>query len=142
MKRDNEHLIGYTTGVFDLFHIGHLNIIKNAKANCDFLIIGVTSDDLAEKLKNKRPVIPLSERLEIIKSIKFVDKVIVQNSIDEISDFHRLHFNIIFKGSDWRDTSKWTALEIEFAKLNVKVKYFPYTKHTSSTILRNILDKL
>lgn len=140
MKRQG--VIGYTTGVFDLFHIGHLNILKNAKSQCDYLIVGITSDQLTEELKTRRPVVPLNERIEIVKSIIYVDEVIVQNKIDEINDYQKLQFNVIFKGSDWEGTKKWKGLEIEFAKLGVKVVYFPYTLSTSSSILRKVIEKM
>jgi glycerol-3-phosphate cytidylyltransferase len=132
--------IGYATGVFDLFHIGHLNIFKKAKSKCDILIVGVATDALTEKLKNKKPVIPFEERCEILRSIKYIDKVVPQAKIDEISDQKKLGFNIIFKGSDWKGTEKWKELEKEFKKINVKVVYFPYTKTTSSTLINEFLS--
>lgn len=134
--------IGYTTGVFDLFHIGHLNILKNAKSKCDKLIVGVTTDELCEKLKGKKPVIPFNERKSIIESIKYVDRVIPQRKINELSDQKKLNFDVIFKGSDWKDTKKWNNLEKEFAKRRVKVVYFPYTKNTSSTLLKRCLSRI
>lgn len=135
-------IIGYTTGVFDLFHIGHLNIIKQAKKECDYLIVGVTTDELCLKLKNRKPIIPLKERIEIIKSIRGVDQVVEQREIDELADYDRLHFNIIFKGSDWQNTNKWKILEKNFAQKGVKVKFFPYTRNTSSTTIRKVLEKI
>lgn len=134
-----EQIIGYTTGVFDLFHIGHLNILKSAKKHCDYLIVGVTSDQLVAKIKGKEPIIPYSERSEILKSIKYVDKVVSQNKIDEISDWESLGFDVIFKGSDWKGSNKWLKLEQEFSERNVKVRFFEYTNNTSSTLLREVL---
>jgi glycerol-3-phosphate cytidylyltransferase len=133
--------IGYTTGVFDLFHIGHLNILKNAKSKCDKLIVGVTTDELVEKTKKKKPVIPFEERVEIVKNIRWVDEVIPQREINEIKDEEKLKFKIIFKGDDWMGTEKWNNLEKEFKKRDVEVVYFPYTKTTSSTLIREILEK-
>jgi len=136
-----KQIVGYTTGVFDLFHIGHLNILKNAKNHCDHLIVGVTTDQLVVKLKGKDPIIPFEERSEILRSIRYVDKVVPQNKIDEISDWESLGFDIIFKGSDWKGSDKWVNLEKEFSQRNVSVQFFEYTKNTSSTLLRELLYK-
>lgn len=133
-------IIGYTTGVFDLFHIGHLNILKTAKEHCDYLIVGVTTDELCWKLKNKKPIISFNERQLIVESIRYVDKVVEQNVIDEISDWRLLKFNKIFKGSDWKDSEKWIKLREEFKKINVEVQFFDYTENTSSSLIREILE--
>ncbi|OQB06165.1 MAG: Glycerol-3-phosphate cytidylyltransferase [bacterium ADurb.Bin212] len=132
-------IIGYTTGVFDLFHVGHLNIIKNAKSMCDYLIVGVTSDQLCLELKNKKPVIPFEERAEIIRSLKYVDEVVCQNVVDEIADHQKYGYDIIFKGSDWMNSEKWRILSKEIEKRGAIVKFFPYTKNTSSTIIKKYL---
>ncbi|MBN1971471.1 MAG: adenylyltransferase/cytidyltransferase family protein [Candidatus Delongbacteria bacterium] len=134
-------IVGYTTGVFDLFHIGHLNILKRAKDCCDELIVGITTDELTEKLKGNKPIIPFVERAEIISSIKYVDTVIPQRDINELKDFEKLKFKVIFKGGDWKGTDKWNKLEPEFNKRGVKVIFFPYTKSTSSTKLRELINK-
>ncbi|HRY82216.1 MAG TPA: adenylyltransferase/cytidyltransferase family protein [Candidatus Moranbacteria bacterium] len=133
-------IIGYTTGVFDLFHIGHLNILKKAKSKCDILVVGVTTDELAEKLKGKKPVISFRDRIEIVKNIKFVDKVVPETYDDKIKACKKLKFDVIFKGNDWKGSEKWQKLEDEFLKLGVKVIYFQYTKTTSSTKISRILD--
>ncbi len=133
---------GYTTGVYDLFHIGHLNILKAAKAHCDHLIVGVTTDELSLQRKGKTPVIPLSERMEIIRSIRYVDEVVVQETMDKFDAWEKLHFDRMFVGSDWKGNEKWNNLEIEFGKLGVEIVYFPYTENTSSTILREVLNTL
>lgn len=137
---NQKKIIGYTTGVFDLFHIGHLNLLKKAKEKCDWLIVGICTDNLVRVLKDRDPIIPYEERLEIVKNISCVDKVIPQEKIDEIGDFHKLHFNVIFKGDDWKGTEKWNSLEKEFMDLGVEVIYFEYTKHISSTKIRKILE--
>jgi len=134
--------IGYTTGVYDLFHIGHLNLLKNAKSQCDELIVGITSDELCLDLKNKLPVVPFAERVAIVEALRIVDRVVPQTRIDEILDHERYGFHKIFKGSDWKGSSKWNKLEAEFAKLGVEVVYFDYTETTSSTLIRNVLEKL
>ena len=131
-------IIGYTTGVFDLFHIGHLNLLKNAKGMCDKLIVGVTTDELVS-YKNKKSVIPFSERIEIVRNIKCVDSVVPQESMDKIEMWNKLKFDVMFVGDDWYNTDKWKDLDKEFAKRKVKIVYFPYTKGTSSTMINNIL---
>jgi len=137
MKR----IIGYTTGVFDLFHIGHLNILKRAKSQCDELIVGITTDELCMKLKNKVPVISFDERCSIVESIRVVDRVVAQDRIDGLADHGLYGFDRIFKGSDWEGSPKWTALEKEFAKKGVEVIYFEYTASTSSTLVRSVLEQ-
>ncbi|MGM0633582.1 MAG: adenylyltransferase/cytidyltransferase family protein [Pseudomonadota bacterium] len=135
-------VIGYTTGVYDLFHIGHLRILQRASEHCDSLIVGVTTDALAERLKGRRPVIPLEERMEIVNALSIVDRVVPQEKIDEIGDWERLRFDRIFKGDDWQGTEKWQRLERHFQLLGVEVVFFPYTLSTSSAILREVLKKL
>ena len=134
--------IGYTSGVFDLFHIGHLNILKKAKKNCDYLIVAVTNDSLTLKLKNKKPVIPFKERFEIVKSIKFVDKVIEEKVDDKLLAKKKYKFDIIFKGDDWKNSKKWKVLKREFKKMNTKVLFLKYTKNTSSTLIKNVCEKI
>lgn len=134
-------IVGYTTGVFDLFHIGHLNILRNASSECDELIVGVTTDELTYKLKGKKPVIPFEERVQIVEALKCVDRVMPQAKRDEISDWEELKFDIMFKADDRKGESRWEDLEKKFAKLGVKVKFFPYTKGTSSTLIRECLQK-
>ncbi len=131
-------IIGYTTGVFDLFHIGHLRLLERAKKECDKLIVGVTTDELV-KYKFKSAVIPFNERKEILKQIKFVDKVVPQTDMNKIEAWKRLKFNKMFVGSDWKGTEKWNNYEKEFHKVGVEIIYFPYTKGTSSTIINQIL---
>ena len=134
--------IGYTTGVFDLFHIGHLNILKRARLECDYLIVGITSDELSLSAKNQKPVIPFQERMEIVESIKFVDEVVPQTNYDKMEAWNNLKFDMMFVGDDWKGTDQWNIIEKDFNQYGVEIIYFPYTSHTSSTILRNILDKL
>lgn len=133
-------VVGYTTGVFDLFHIGHLNILKKAKDECDYLIVGVTTDEEVQRVKNKKPIIPFEERMEIVKSIRFVDEVVPEEDTDKLKAWENLKFNRIFKGDDWKGTPKWNKYEEEFSKNNVEVVYFGYTKGTSSTEIRQILQ--
>jgi glycerol-3-phosphate cytidylyltransferase len=134
--------IGYTTGVFDLFHIGHLNVLKRAKLECDYLIVGVTSDELSMSAKKKTPVIPFSERMEIVEAIKFVDEVVPQVNYDKMEAWNNLKFDRMFVGDDWKGSEKWNQIEIDFAEFGVEILYFSYTSHTSSTKLREVLDKI
>lgn len=134
-------VIGYTTGVFDLFHIGHLNILKRAKENCDYLIVGVTVDELVS-YKGKKAFIPYEERAAIVEAIKYVDKVVPQTSMDKMEAWKKLKFNRMFVGDDWKGTDLWNHWEEEFAKVGVDIVYFPYTKQTSSTELREALKQL
>lgn len=133
--------IGYTAGVFDLFHIGHLNILKNAKGMCDKLIVGVTTDELV-KYKRKKAVIPFEERIEIIRSIKYVDAAVAQETMDKMTMWEKLKFDIMIVGDDWQHTEKWQEIEKAFQAKGVKIVYFPYTKGTSSTLINNTLIAL
>lgn len=134
-------IIGYTTGVFDMFHIGHLNILKRAKEQCDFLIVGVSTDDLVQKAKNKIPIIPFNERCSIVEAIRFVDKVVPQVNKNKLTAWHKLHFDKMFVGSDWQGTQLWRKFEEEFTPLGVEIIYIPHTDGISSSILRNKLLK-
>ena len=134
--------IGYTTGVFDLFHIGHLNILKRARLECDYLIVGITTDELAMSIKGEKPFIPFEERMEIVESIKFVDEVVPQTSYNKIEAWNKLKFDRMFVGDDRKGTKEWIQIEKDFGKYNVEIIYFSYTTHTSSTILRDVLKKV
>ncbi|MFC4505356.1 MULTISPECIES: adenylyltransferase/cytidyltransferase family protein [Streptomyces] len=134
--------IGFAPGVYDLFHIGHLNILREARRHCDRLVVGVTSDELAFGLKGKVPVVPIAERLDIVRSVRFVDDAIVETEFDKLKTWKRIGFHVIFKGDDWRGTPKWLEYERRFGQVGVEVVYFPYTKHTSSTLLRSSLQRL
>ena len=136
-----KYKIGYTTGVFDMFHIGHLNILKNAKSQCDYLIVGVTTDELVS-YKNKKAIIPHNERIEIVGSLKYVDEVVPQESMDKMRAWENYNFDVMFVGSDWKGTEKWNKFEEQFRKIGVDIVYFQYTKGTSSTQLREAIMKL
>ena len=141
-KREDEKTItGYTSGVYDLFHVGHLNLLKNAKGLCDKLIVGVTSDELVS-YKNKKAVIPHAERMEIVRNIKFVDAVVPQNDMDKFKMWERLKYDVMFVGDDWFDTPKWRELDERFKSVGVKIIYFPYTKGVSSTLINETLVDL
>lgn len=134
--------VGYAAGAFDLFHIGHLNILKHAKSQCDHLIAGVVSDEMLRLTKGVDPVIPLAERLEIVRSIEYVDEAVAETVPDKLDTWRALRFDVFFKGDDWRGTEKGLRLEREFAAVGVEVVYFPYTMTTSSTQLRQALAAL
>lgn len=131
--------IGYAPGAYDLFHIGHLNILRRAKEHCDYLIAGVVSDEVLINHKGVTPVIPLSERQEIVRNVRFVDAVHVASTNDKIEIWKDLRFNVLFKGDDWRGTEKGDKLESDFGAIGVEVIYFPYTLSTSSSALRKTL---
>ena len=132
--------IGYTSGVYDLFHVGHLNMLRNAKSLCDKLIVGVTTDELVS-YKNKKSIIPYHERMEIVRNIKCVDTVVPQEDMDKMKQWDKLKFDVIFVGDDWHNTEKWKDFESDFKEVGVKIVYFPYTKGISSTKLNEILNK-
>ena len=141
-KKGNKRIItGYTSGVYDLFHIGHLNLLKNAKGLCDKLIVGVTSDELVS-YKNKKAVIPHSERMEIVRNIKHVDAVIPQNDMNKFTMWEKLKFDVLFVGDDWFKTDKWEIINKQFKDVGVNVVYFPYTKGVSSTMINETLNKI
>ena len=135
-------VVGYTTGVFDLFHIGHLRLLKRAKRHCDYLIVGVSTDELVTNYKKRSPVIPLSDRLEIVSSIKYVDEVVLQTNRDKKQQFKDISYDILFVGDDWKGDPLWEDLEQYLSKYGAKVRYFSYTDHVSSTKLNNLLKEI
>ncbi len=139
--QDKKFKIGYTTGVFDMFHIGHLNILKRAKEQCEYLIVGISTDKLVMQYKSKRPIIPFKERMEIIKSVRYVDKVVPQTSMDKFSAWQILHFDVIFHGSDWKGSQMYNEIEIKLKEVGVAMIFLPYTTGTSSTLLSEKLAK-
>lgn len=133
---------GYVSGVFDMFHIGHLNIIVNARQQCDRLIVGAVSDDVVLAIKGRPPVIPLQERMEILSHLTAVDEVIADRHANKFETWQEIHYDVICKGDDWKDTPKGDRLEADLAKVGARVEYFPYTHHTSSSLLRDVLTGL
>ena len=131
-------IIGYTTGVYDLFHIGHLNLLKNAKGMCDKLIVGVTVDELVA-YKGKKAMIPFEDRIEIVRSIKYVDAAVPQHDMDKLAACKKLGAKVLVVGDDWYATEKWKEYEKEFEKEGIRIIYFPYTKGVSSTIITEAL---
>lgn len=135
-------IVGYTTGVFDMFHIGHLNILRRAKEKCDYLIVGVSTDELCLSYKHKAPIVPYEERKAIVEAIKYVDEVVPQVDRNKFGAWEKYHFDVMFVGDDWKGSPLFSALEERFKEVGVSIVYFPYTTGTSSTVLREKLDKI
>ena len=141
IKMQKKYKVGYTTGVFDMFHIGHLNILKRAKQQCEYLIVGVSTDELVQEYKNKTPIIPYENRKEIVESIKYVDKVVPQITMDKIKAWEELHFDAMFHGSDWKNSELYIKYQNEFEKIGVELVFLPHTDGVSSTELIKKLKK-
>lgn len=135
-----KYKVGYTTGVYDMFHVGHLNLLKRAKEMCDYLIVGVTTDELTS-YKNKKAVIPFEDRMQIVQAIRYVDDAVPQVNMDKMAAWEKYHFDAMFVGDDWKGTEKWNRLEEDFRKVGVDIVYFEYTKKISSTMLREQLKR-
>lgn len=136
------YVIGYVPGAWDVFHIGHLNILRRAKLLCDYLMVGVVNDEVSLEQKGRSPIIPFHERLEIVRSIELVDAAVGEVTSDKMATWEQFRFDVIFKGDDWQGSPKWTRLEEKFAAVGVRVAYLPYTTHTSSTRLREVVSRL
>lgn len=132
-------VIGYTTGVFDMFHVGHLNILRRAKEQCDHLIVGVSTDECVVSYKHKRPCIPYEQRKAIVEAIKYVDEVVSQETMDKLSFLKQRHFDVMFHGDEWKGTDLYNRYEEEFAKYGAKIVYLPHTDGVSSSELRKLI---
>ena len=130
----NKKRVGYTTGVFDLFHVGHLNLLRRAKEQCDYLIVGVSTDECVQSYKHKVPVIPFEERIAIVESIRYVDEVVAQEVMDKLKAWEKLRFDVMFHGDDWKGTELYNRYEREFAKVGVEIVYLSHTQGVSSTL--------
>ncbi len=128
-------IIGYTTGVFDMFHVGHLNLLARAREQCDRLIVGVSTDDVVLDYKKHAPIVPYAERVAIVKAIRYVDEVVPQTSMDKFAAWEKLRFNRLFHGNDWKGSAMYNEVEAKLKAVGVEVVYFPYTQGTSSTLL-------
>lgn len=135
-----KYKIGYTTGVYDMFHIGHLNILRRAKDMCDFLIVGVTTDELCYQRKHKYPIINQDERMAIVKAIRYVDKVVFQIDMDKLKNIKAFNADVVFVGSDWKGSDAWNMYEKEFSAIGCVVEYLDHTDGISSTILREKIE--
>lgn len=137
-----KYKIGYTAGVYDLFHIGHLNLLKKAKEQCEYLIVAVSTDELVKSYKNKTPVIPYEERKAIVESIKYVDEVVPQNHRNKIEAYDYYKFDVMFVGDDWKGSAVFNEVDKYMRKNGGCVEYIPYTQNISSTILTGVLNKI
>lgn len=135
-----DRVVGYVPGAWDMFHHGHLNILKHARPHCDILIAGVVTDEMVLRVKGKEPMVPLAQRMAVLEALEIVDEVVVDDSPDKVAMWHRLHFDVVFKGDDWKGTPKGDALEAGMAAVGARVVYFPYTPDVSSTAIRRSLD--
>lgn len=136
-----KYKVGYTTGVFDMFHIGHLNILRRAKEQCETLIVGVSTDEVVQSYKNKTPIIPYENRAAIVEAIRYVDKVVPQTSMDKFIAWEELHFDVMFHGDEWKGTELYNKYEEEFAKVGACIYYLPHTDGISSSMLREKVEK-
>jgi glycerol-3-phosphate cytidylyltransferase len=134
-----DRIVGYVPGAWDMFHIGHLNILRRAREHCDHLIAGVVLDEVLEVAKGRLPVVPHAERMEIVGAMDCVDEVVTDSSSDKFVMWEKLRFDVLFKGDDWKGTPKGDRLEASLGAVGVQVVYFPYTVHTSSTMLRQLI---
>ena len=137
-----KYKVGYTTGVFDMFHIGHLNILKRAKEQCEYLIVGVSTDENVWNYKHKTPIIPFEERIAIVRELKCVDEAVPQINMDKMEAWERLHFNALFHGSDWKGSDMYNKMIKEFSAIGVDVVFLPHTEGVSSTLLSSVLHRL
>ena len=135
-----KYKIGYTSGVFDMFHVGHLNILQRAKEQCEYLIVGVSTDEVVEPYKHKTPIIPFQDRIAIVKAIRCVDEVVPQDTMDKMEMWNKVHFDVMFHGDEWKGTPLYNKYEEEFAKVGAKIEYLSHTEGISSTILRDKLN--
>lgn len=133
-------IIGYTTGVYDMFHIGHLNILRRAKEKCDYLIVGVSTDECVESYKHKTPVIPYEQRAAIVEAIKYVDEVVPQTTMDKLAFLKHRHFDVMFHGDEWKGTELYNKYEKEFALYGARIEYLSHTDGISSTMLREKIN--
>lgn len=131
---------GYTTGVFDMFHIGHLNIIRRAKEQCEYLIVGVSTDELVQDYKHKTPVIPFEQRIQIVEACRYVDKAVPQTTMDKLKAWDDIHFDVMFHGDEWKGTELYNKYEEEFAKVGVHIEYLQHTDGVSSTMLKEKIE--
>lgn len=139
---DKKYKVGYTTGVYDMFHIGHLNLLKRAKERCEYLIVGVSTDEVVQEYKHKTPVIPFKDRIAIVEAIRFVDQVIPQENMDKLAAWEQLHFDVIFHGDDWKGSNMYNEIEEKLNAVGCEMCFLPHTEGVSSTdILKQIGEK-
>lgn len=135
-----KYKIGYTTGVYDMFHIGHLNLLKRAKEQCEFLIVGVSTDETVQQYKNKTPIIPFKDRIQIVEAIKYVDMAVPQYSMNKYDAWEEYKFDVLFHGDDWKNSTLYNEIEKKLSEKGVEFVYFPYTKGISSSELKEKIN--
>ena len=133
-------IIGYTQGTFDLFHIGHLQLLKRAREQCDKLIVGVNADQLVSEYKHKVPVICQEDRAAIIRELRCVDQVVLTETLDKCVMYDQLRFHRIFIGDDWKGNARWQQTEREMNERGVELIYLPYTPGISSSVIREKIN--
>ena len=133
-----KYKVGFTQGTYDMFHIGHLNLINHAKEQCEHLIVGVNEDKLVEEYKHKTPVIKEDERAEIVRNIKAVDECVITTTLDKLVALDLYHFDAIFIGDDWKGNPRWEQTRLDLAKRGVDLVFLPHTAGVSSTGLRTV----
>lgn len=138
---ENTKTIGYTTGVYDMFHIGHLNILRRAKEKCDYLIVGVSTDEVVEEYKHHKPIIPFAQRAAIVEAIKYVDEVVPQTSMNKLDFLKKRHFDVMFHGDEWKGTELYDQYEKDFAQYGTRIEYLSHTEGISSSLLREKVGK-
>lgn len=136
METKKRFKVGYTTGTFDLFHVGHLNILEKAKENCEYLIVGVSTDELVKEYKGELPVISFEDRIRIIRALKCVDKAIPQRTMNKLDVLEDIQYDVLFHGDDWKNTEMYNEIEEKLAEKNISCVYFPYTKSISTQSIK------
>lgn len=139
---EKKYKIGYTTGVFDMFHIGHLNLLKRAKEQCEYLIVGVSTDELVMEYKKKKPIICFEERIQIVSAINVVDQAVPQLNMNKLEAWKKYHFDVLFHGSDWKNSDMYNKIVEEFKQVGIDVVFLPHTEGVSSTMLAEVLHKI
>ena len=141
MVNEKKFKIGYTTGTFDLFHVGHLNLLEKAKENCEILIVGVSTDELVKEYKGELPVIPFEDRIRIVGALKCVDKVIAQKTLNKLDVLPDIQYDVLFHGDDWKNTKMYNEIEEKLREQKVSCIYFPYTKSVSTKSIKEKIQK-
>ncbi|MDY3257054.1 adenylyltransferase/cytidyltransferase family protein [Clostridium fessum] len=141
MVNEKKFKIGYTTGTFDLFHVGHLNLLEKAKENCEILIVGVSTDELVKDYKGELPVIPFEDRIRIVGALKCVDKVIAQKTLNKLDVLPDIQYDVLFHGDDWKNTKMYNEIEEKLREQKVSCIYFPYTKSVSTKSIKERIQK-
>ena len=136
MDDNKKYRIGYTTGTFDLFHVGHLNLLEKAKKHCEILLVGVSTDELVKQYKGEYPIIPFEDRIRIVEALRCVDKVIPQRTLNKVDVLSEVRYDVLFHGDDWKNTSTYNEIEKQLKERKIECVYFPYTKSISTKSIK------